>query len=76
MTLMTKEEARRQVLRVWDNWAKENIAKGAAATGTDALLFHAFLSSERDDLLRFRDKGPDKYQTIHGWLLHAGKVKD
>jgi hypothetical protein len=34
------------------------------------MLFHAFFAVEA------RVKGPDKYQTIHGWLLSAGKVKD
>jgi hypothetical protein len=73
---MTKEEARRAILHAWYEWARDNIAEGMTATGTDALSFHAFLSSDREDLLRFSDKGPDKYQAIKSWLVSAGKVKD
>lgn len=74
---MRKEEARREILRAWDEWAaKNNLVGDAAETGTAIILFHAFLQSKREDLLGFDDKGTDECRTIHDWLLNAGKVKE
>ena len=70
---MTKEEARRAILREWRSWVKAQ--KIQNPNGLDGMRFYAFLQQERDHLLRFRASG-DKWQVVHGWLKNAGLVSD
>jgi hypothetical protein len=58
---MKKDDARLAVLREYDRWAKDH--------PNDAK------EKERPDLLDFRAVG-SKWQTVHGWLRHGGRLKD
>ena len=71
---MKKDEARQHILRLFDWWVDQNCSK-KPPSGTDAFGYFAWLETERPDLLNFRNWG-DKWQTVHGWLLRAGKVAD
>jgi hypothetical protein len=72
---MTKDDARRLVLSEWDQWSTQNCPAGRRPSGTDGMLFFTYLEKERPHTLSFRDSG-DRWQTVHGWLLRAGKVAD
>jgi hypothetical protein len=65
---MVREEARRTLLREYDKWAKDH-PDDAAKTVT-------YVQKERSDLLDFHVVGRDKWQTVHNWLRHTGRVKD
>jgi hypothetical protein len=70
---MTKDEARREILREWKSWiTKEN----ENPTGLVGLRFFGVLQKERGYLLDFRSASADKWQVVHGWLLRAGYVSD
>lgn len=70
---MTKDEAKRAVLREWPGWLRANPSD--APSGRDALLFFQHLEATRPDLLSFRASG-DKWQVVHGWLSYARLVRD
>src|SRR6266480_7851642 len=67
-----KEDARLAVLREYDRWAKDH-PKDATKMG--GYVFFGYLEKERPDLLDFRPVG-SKWQTVHGWLRHGGRLKD
>lgn len=69
-------EAKRQLIREWDIWAKENIPSDRKANGDDGLIFFGHLKKNRADLLDFRTKGQNQWQIIHGWLLRESRVAD
>ena len=65
------EEARRAILREWDSWSK------TGQVGTlQGMAFFNHLQENQPHLLDFKSGTVDKWQTVHGWLLRAGKVKD
>jgi len=66
---MVREEARRTLLREYDNWAKHHPDDATK-------VFFAYLQRERSDLLDFHAVGGDKWATVHGWLYYTGRVKD
>jgi hypothetical protein len=71
----TDDELKQRVIQEWDTWAKEHVPAGGLADGHHAWLFFLRLQKDRLQLLpsaHFQDP----WQTVHGWLLHAGKVKD
>ena len=72
---MKKDEAKKLIVAEWDAWAPKNVPPDRDATGTHALAFFGYLGRERSYLLAFRSSG-DPWQTVHGWLLQAGRVKD
>jgi len=67
-----KEDARLAVLREYDRWAKDH-PKDATKMG--GYVFFGYLEKERPELLDFRPVG-SKWQTVHGWLRHGGRLKD
>ena len=67
-----KEDARLAVLREYDRWAKANPNDAKKMGG---FVFFAHLEKERPDLLDFRAVG-SKWQIVHGWLRHGGRLKD
>jgi hypothetical protein len=71
-TSMKKEEARRAVLNEYDRWAKKHPNKASMMGG---FLFFRYLQDERSDLLDFRAAG-SKWQIVHLWLRHGGRLKD
>ncbi len=54
---MVREEARRTLLREYDNWAKDH-PDDAAKSGS--VVFFTYLQNERSDLLDFHAVGGDK----------------
>jgi len=65
--------ARIAVIKEWDVWARKHPEDAKISGG---IMFFSYLQRERPDLLLgFKFPG-DKWQIIHGWLLHRGKVKD
>jgi hypothetical protein len=70
---MVREEARRTLLREYDKWAKDH-PEDAAKTG--GMVFFKYVQKERSDLLDFHVVGRDKWQTVHSWLRHTGRVTD
>lgn len=66
-----RDEARRMIFQVWDNWAE----KPDAPNGNDALRFFTYLENEKPHLLNFRGKA-GKWQDVHGWLIRNGNVSD
>jgi hypothetical protein len=73
-TMITKDEARREVFREWHPWAAINV-KRTPPSGMDGLMFFSDLQRHKPHLLTFRDRG-DKWQTVHGWLLRDKLVAD
>jgi len=75
--MINKDDARCEILREWDRWAKlpGNVKRPGSATGMDGMMFFTFLQRKRSDLLGFRASG-DKWQDVHGWLLRDRQVKD
>jgi hypothetical protein len=67
-----KEDARLAVLREYDRWAKDRPNDAKKMGG---FVFFGYLEKERPDLLDFRAVG-SKWQTVHGWLRHGGRLKD
>ena len=55
-----------------NSWARKN---PDLANKGDPILFFSYLQSERSELLDFKSRGVDKWQTVHGWLLSSGRVK-
>jgi hypothetical protein len=68
-------DAKRAIIREWDEWSKSH-ASASPASGTEAQLFFSYLQRERPSLLEFRSGEQDKWQTVHGWLLRERRVKD
>ena len=69
---MVREEARRTLLREYDQWAKDHPDD---ATKRGGVVFFTYLQKERSDLLDFHAVGGDKWATVHGWLYYTGRVK-
>jgi hypothetical protein len=67
-----KEDARLAVLREYDRWAKDHPNDAKKMGG---FVFFAHLEKERPDLLEFRAAG-SKWQIVHLWLRHGGRLKD
>ena len=70
MANLKKEDA--AVLSEYEKWAKKHPDDAEMMGG---FLFFRYLQKERPDLLDFRAVG-SKWQTIHGWLRHGGRLKD
>jgi len=70
---MAKEknaEARRAIIQEFDLWRTQN------PQVTDGFLFFGYLRKERPQLLDFSAGTTDKWQTVHAWLLSAGRVSN
>ena len=67
-----KEDARLAVLREYDRWAKDHPNDAKKMGG---YVFFGYLEKERPGLLDFRAVG-SKWQIVHGWLRHGGRLKD
>ena len=65
-------EARRAIIREWDDWARNNPADSNSAAG--CALFFVHLQQEKSELLDFHSTS-DKWQMVHGWLRREGRVK-
>jgi hypothetical protein len=72
MDIIDAEDA---VLAAWPGWRTENLPADKVADGRDAFLFFGDLQSKRPELLSFPYNG-DRWQAIHGWLLHRRLVSD
>ena len=71
---MNIADAELEIVKEWHVWRKQLPAEGVP-TGTDGLVFYGHLTTARPDLLSFRCSG-DKWQRVHGWLLHRRCVSD
>ena len=69
---MKKDDARLAVLREYDRWAKAHPSKAKEMGG---FVFFRYLEKERPDLLDFRG-GASKWQIVHLWLRHGGRLED
>ena len=69
---MKKDYARLAVLGEYDGWAKDHPNDAKMMGG---FVFFSYLQKERPDLLDFRGVG-SKWQIVHGWLRHGGRLKD
>ena len=64
---------KRDIIHEWDNWAAlhpDDLISASAGT-----FFFAHLQQKKPELLNLRPSG-DKWQTVHGWLLREGRVRD
>jgi hypothetical protein len=68
-------DAERAIVAEWHEWRAANLPRDKQASGTDALRFFQQVQATRPDLLSFRYNG-DKWQRVHGWLLHRRLVID
>ena len=66
-----QEDARLAVLREYDKWAKDHPTDAKKMGG---YVFFGYLEKERPDLLDFR--ATSKWQIVHLWLRHGGRLKD
>jgi hypothetical protein len=64
------ERAKEAVLEEWHRWKPDHPKEMMSG-----LMFYNYLSNEKSELLKFEVPG-DKWQTVHGWLLRAGLVKN
>jgi hypothetical protein len=69
---MKKDDARLAVLREFDRWAKAHPSKAKEMGG---FVFFRYLEKEKPDLLDFRG-GASKWQIVHLWLRHGGRLED
>ena len=67
-----KEDARQAVLREYDRWAKHHPNDAKKMGG---YVFFRILREKGPDLLDFRAAG-SKWQIVHLWLRHGGRLKD
>ena len=72
---MNRREAEAHIVREFEAWVKRTGAPGTLPSGTEALVFYAYLESERPHLLKFSYPG-DRWQVVHGWLRRRGLVRD
>jgi hypothetical protein len=73
--VIKQDDAERGIVAMWHEWRAVNLPTDKQASGIDALMFFGDLRSKRPDLLLFRYNG-DKWQRVHGWLLHRRLVID
>ena len=67
-----QEDARLAVLREYDRWAEDHPNDAKKMGG---YVFFGYLEKEKPDLLDFRAAG-SKWQIVHLWLRHGGRLKD
>ena len=70
--MIRHEDAKRLIIQEWDIWASKQTDPFNLREG---MIFFGYLQKEKPDLLNFRDPG-DKWQTVHRWLLDAGRLKE
>ena len=73
---MRQDQWKSQVLQEWDRWLQAQPIEAATPTARDTLKFFCELQDRRSPLLDFRPGRRDKWQIIHAWLHHAGRVAD
>jgi hypothetical protein len=64
---------KRAIIHEWDNWAA--LHPDDLKSPHASMLFFTHLQEKKPGLLNLRSPG-DKRQTVHGWLLREGRVKD
>ena len=69
---MKKDDARLAVLGEYNGWAKDHPNDAKMMGG---FLFFSYLQKEKLDLLDFRGAA-SKWQVVHGWLRHGGRLED
>jgi hypothetical protein len=70
---MKKDDARLAVLGEYDGWAKDHPNDAKMMGG---FVFFSYLQKEKPDLLDFRGGVGSKWQIVHLWLRHGGRLKD
>lgn len=73
---MRQDQWKSQVLQEWDRWLQAQPIEEAAPNARDTLKFFCELQDRHSPLLDFRPGRRDKWQIIHAWLHHAGRVAD
>ena len=74
---MRQDQWKSQVLQEWDRWLQaQPVDDPTAPTARDSLKFFCELQDRSSPLLDFRPGRRDKWQIIHAWLHHAGRVPD
>jgi hypothetical protein len=73
---MKREEARRLIIRAWDQWIASQPVDTDRKTGRDTLKFYLELKDAQSPLLKFQGRGRDKWQIVHGWLRNEGRADD
>jgi hypothetical protein len=69
---MKKDDARRAVLREYDRWTKAHPSNAKKMGG---FVFFSYLQKEKPDLLDF-SAVDSKWQIVHDWLRHGGRLED
>jgi hypothetical protein len=72
MPMMKKKEAEQSILHAWDVWAAN---PANASSLNDGMAFFTHLQRQRPDLLDFKYSG-DKWQAVHGFLIHGRRVTE
>ena len=72
--MIKQSEARMMIRSEWSRWRKDH-PEITDPNGNDAFVFYNGLDNDNAPALQFRDRG-DRWQTVHGWLLEMGLVKD
>ena len=67
---MKQDDARVAVLGEYDGWAKDHPNDAKMMGG---FVFFSYLQKEKPSLLDFR--GASKWQIVHGWLRHGGRLE-
>jgi hypothetical protein len=73
---MRQDQWKSQVLQEWDRWLQAQPIDPTEPTARDTLKFFCELQDRRSPLLDFRPGRRDKWQIIHAWLHHAGRVAE
>ena len=73
---MKREEARRLIVRAWDQWIVSQPVVPDRATGRESLKFYLELTDAQSPLLKFQGRGRDKWHIVHDWLRSEGRVND
>ena len=70
---MTQEEARREVLSHFNEWAAKTSKNVPYVEPDGGFVFYSWLRANYPAALEFQAKG-DKWQRVHIWLRNAGLV--
>jgi hypothetical protein len=74
---MKQAEAKRLILRAWDQWVQQHSMDAAKLTGRETLTFFVELQDAKSPLLKFQTRGrQDKWQIVRAWLVSEARIPE
>lgn len=73
---MKQKEAKILIIREWDRWVQTQSIDPGGPTGRKSLKFFFELHDAKSPLLDFQNRGRDRWQIVHAWLLGARRLAE